>query len=292
MALVVFIYWGVSALGLVALAGGFLGRFYPAGDSLAVFRSQVSVLGAGWALLGMACGLPSGWLLLPCGAAFATIAREHLRRETMRDAPVVHYQKNMSFRMQDTAPLARDIREVAPDLLTLQEVTEDNAELLTSLADILPYQLLCPYEEVGGVAIASRWPFVAGTTCCETHGVAIAQVAAPDGPLWLASVHLCWPWPARPPQAERHRKLLAVLDRVDGPAVLGGDFNMVRWSHVLRSTARAIDAEPGGRVRPSFPLKGVTTLPIDQSLIPRGMGGASEARPLLGSDHKGLVVRY
>lgn len=282
----------LSGLGLLALGGGFLGRLHPAGDSLAVFRAPLALAGMGWFAAGWGVGALPLWPALPCLAAWLTVIGHRLQRGAVREVPVVHYQKNMSFRMSAVTDLAADIRAVGPDILTLQEVTPANSALLESVADLLPYQHHCAFEAVGAVALASRWPILEDTRHCPAHGMAAARVAAPDGPLWVVSVHLHWPWPARPSQAAQHARILAALRELDGPVLLGGDFNMVRWSALVRCTAQAIDARPGGRARASFRLKGILPLAIDQSLIPREARGRSEARPLAGSDHRGLVVRF
>ena len=281
------LYWVTTAAGLAALGGGFLGRRHPAGDSLAVFRAELAAAGVVWCALGWAAGLAPWWLALLPTAALASVLTARLRRE--RAGPLTLYQKNMSFRMQDVAALAADIRAVAPDFLTLQEVTPSNARLLEAVADILPHSHRCRFEHVGEVAVASRWPIRPGSRR-STHGMAAIQVDGPEGPLWLVSIHLHWPWPDRQPVQQS--RIRAVLAGLAGPVVLAGDCNMVRWSWSVRSLARTIGAEPGGRARPSFRLKGTTSLAIDQVLVPAGRRGASELRGLFGSDHAGLVVRF
>ncbi|WP_157973504.1 endonuclease/exonuclease/phosphatase family protein [Tropicimonas sp. IMCC34043] len=282
-----FVYWTFAFAGLAALAGGYLGRWHPAGDSLAVFRGHLGLAGIVWFLAGAALGLAPGWSVALPILALVPVLAARLRPE--RAGPVTLYQKNMSYQMPDVAPLAADIRAVAPDLLTLQEVTPANAVLLQQLADILPHTHLCRFEHVGGIAIASRWPILPGSLRCA-HGLAAAQLDTPEGPLWLVSLHLHWPWPDRQPI--QHPQILEVLDGLDGPVVLAGDFNMVRWSYSVQSIARAIRAEPAGRARTTFRIKRAIGIAIDQILVPSGRRGATETRPMLGSDHLGFVARF
>lgn len=161
--------------------------------------------------------------------------------------------------------------------------------MLENLADILPHARVCEPTRVGSVALATRWPPVDGSEIC-VEGLAAVQVDTPEGRMWIVSLHLAWPWPFD--QSEHVRQRLDVLERLEGPVVLGGDFNMVPWSHAMRRIASAIGAERAGKVRPSFPLNPVLVLPIDHVLIPAGKRGATGLRPLLGSDHHGLVARY
>jgi len=74
----------------------------------------------------------------------------------------------------------------------------------------------------------------------------------------------------------------------DGKAVLGGDFNMVTWSHTMRRIERVSGTKRIGAVWNTISLKGLP-LPIDYVLA--SGTGSSERRPLLGSDHHGLVAR-
>ncbi|WP_068115436.1 endonuclease/exonuclease/phosphatase family protein [Tropicimonas marinistellae] len=292
------VFWLVAATGLAALCGSFLGGLHPAGDSLAVFRSHIAGAGALWVLIGWATGMTSpAWLVL-LAVAVTPAAMGYTRYEFVSAAPnTTIYQKNMRYRNPDISELTADIREIAPDILTLQEMTVDHTKILQELKDILPYSHHCDYGPVGTAAVASRWPTIDGSKLC-VDGFTAMRVDAPEGPLWVGSVHLHWPWPER--QRVMVDDLVPVMQGLDGPAIVGGDFNMVPWSSTLRRIATALGAERAGRVRMSFPLnhpKGlpleqIAQLPIDHVLIPAGKRGASELRPKLGSDHRGLVVRF
>lgn len=117
------------------------------------------------------------------------------------------------------------------------------------------------------------------------------QVETPDGPVWVVSLHLHWPYPMG--QAAQVRALLPELAALKGPVVLGGDFNMVPWSHSIRAIAAATNTRRIGAVQYTLPLKGLYTLPIDHLLVPQTPQAAStEKRPLLGSDHYGVLARF
>lgn len=284
----------VEPLLTLALAGtgglllaGYAGALHPLGDSLAVFRLQgavvlalLSVL-ALWlrlwrrATVGLMLALAAG---LPLVAAYGHAGVPGVMRL---------YQKNMLFKNNDLAGLDADIRALAPDVVTLQEVSEPNAAMLARLANVLPHQLRCGKGDVGGVAVLTRLPLIGGQQVC-TGGLAALRVQSAEGPVWLVSVHLGWPWPYR--QAEQARKVLLLLGAMEGPVVIGGDFNMVAWSSVLgrvRAVAGVRRVEP---VQGSFAqFAPFAVLPIDQVMAPGG--GAVEVRPELGSDHRGLFAR-
>ncbi len=285
-----FLRWVLAALALalmVALGLGYLGRWHPAGDSFAVFRAQgvaALVLVASGALAMGARWPGLGGLVLALVAGGQLV----LAYNRADDAGAVTvYQKNMLWRNDDLAALEADIRAVAPDVLTLQEVSQPNRALLAALADVLPVQVYCPFRRVGGTAVATRWPMVPGTETCAP-GLAALQAEGPEGRVWLVSIHLHWPWPYV--QASHVQLILPVLAAMQGPVVVAGDFNMVRWSQALAGVRAAARVENAGPVRGTYPEFGpLLVLPIDHVLAPEG--GSLEVRPLLGSDHRGLVGR-
>jgi len=276
------------------LAASYLGVVHGLGDSLAVLRpalAGVAVViggllglvrrsGAGLVVgaAGLIAGLPVLWSSLPAADAEYGYAT---------------YQKNLSFRLADPAPLIADIAGHAPDFVTLQEVTGRTRAVMVGLAEALPSQHLCPFAAVGGVAVLSRWPTIAGTErCAEDDGLAAMQVETPEGPVWIVSIHLHWPFPYRQPA--QLARLIPALEAMNGPIVIGGDFNMVPWSHTLARVAQATDSERAGSVTYTLPMMGGwVTLPIDHVLVPRGRGPTTARRlPLLGSDHHGVLAGF
>ncbi len=286
MRAILWILFGFAALGLAA---GFLGALHPAGDAFAVLRLQFGAAAVLLALLLRLAGARAGLVLaaLVSGAVAPGVWAGYAAEEAPGGGLTL-YQKNLSFRMADPAAVVEDIRAVGPDMVTLQEVTERNLAVLTVLADTLPTQHVCPFARVGGVAVASRFPAVAGSaTCAGGRGLAAVQVETPEGPVWLVSIHLHWPWPYRQP--DQIADLVPVLQSLDGPVVLGGDFNMVPWGHALRRIERATATRRAGPAHDTFPHFRAVPLAIDHVLAPRG--GTVLPRPMLGSDHRGLVLR-
>ncbi len=172
-------------------------------------------------------------------------------------------------------------------VLTLQELTEPNLALMADLADRWPHQLVCPFRAVGGPAVASRLPPVPGATLCA-EGLAAMQVLQDERAVWIVSIHLHWPWPYG--QAAQMRSLRHTLAGLEGPVLIGGDFNMVRWGHSVQSLARAARVTAAGPSAGSYlGLRPLLSLPIDHAFAPNG--GRIDLRPALGSDHLGLLAR-
>jgi len=284
---------------VLPLVLGLTGGLHPIGDSFAVFRWHFAVLTGLGALVLFTMswkwlkGVAAVWfgvaILFGTGVLWAGL--EHRVSE---DAKYSLYQKNLSFRLADRQALVDDILEQSPDFVTLQEVNDANTEVLAALSEQYQSQYTCEFMWVGSVSVASRWPIVDGSErCTERLGAVAIQVATPDGSLWLVSVHLHWPYPHS--QAQQIERLRPFLNGLEGKIVVGGDFNMVPWSHAMHSLQDLTETERAGAVNYTYSLfEGLLKLPIDHVLVPVGDGQTAntQLRPLLGSDHMGVLARF
>ncbi len=274
---------------LLALLAGLGGALHPAGDSLAVFRVTLGILALGLCVL---LRRPV-WLVLPGAVLVALLMLPQLpwpQPDPPRDAALTLYQQNLLFNRTESAAFVAQIRELRPDVLTLQEVSQPNLAIVEALRDLYPHVIHCPLNERLGEAVLSRLPVVAGSGHCTARdGIAFLQVETQGGPLWIGSVHLTWPWPH--PQPAQVAEILPEVAALDWPAVLAGDFNAVGWSHTVRSIARAAGARRVGPKGASFVLPRLgLPLTIDHVLAPQGMHGTARVMPRLGSDHRGVMA--
>lgn len=280
---------------MLPLLGSHLGAIHPLGDSLAVFRGPLVV--AGLAAVLVLTGQRRWWATVGAGALVLssayTVLAPRLQYSAALDAPYSLYQKNMSFRMPETGPITQDILGQSPDFLTLQEVAQNNLSLLANLKESHPAQAVCPFAGVGAVAVASRWPLIEGSKRCQSgYGMVAMQVETPDGPVWVVALHLHWAYPFG--QAAQVGQMRAGLQALEGPVVLGGDFNMVPWSHTMRIITSDTHTRRIGAPKYTFSLfNGLYSLPIDHVLV-NGNNRPSETwkRPKLGSDHSGVLARF
>ncbi|WP_137111980.1 endonuclease/exonuclease/phosphatase family protein [Rhodobacter sp. SY28-1] len=277
-------------LAILGLAGGYLGWLHPLGDSLAVGRGiaaaaiLVIAVFATFAGLRMAAFVSMLLALLTGGQVLLAYAWPGLAGQYSV------YQKNLLFRNAELSAVEADIRAAAPQIVTLQEVSDPNLALVAALKDAYPHQHVCPGSRVGGTAILTQLTPVEGTAFCAP-GLAAMQVVTGEERqhrFWLVSVHLHWPWPHQ--QADHVDQLLPVLDRINGPAIMAGDFNMVRWATSVTRMAEILGVRPAGPTFGSYiGLSDLFRLPIDHVFATKG--GKVSPRGALGSDHLGLLAQ-
>ena len=277
-------------LAIILVLLGFTGWLHSFGDSLAVGRgyavAAVLVLAIAASFLGMR--VAAFWSIL-----FAFVAGMPVVLATLWPGPTGSfslYQKNLRFDNADLPALAADIRLAKPMALTAQEVSLANRALLEDLSDLLPHQLVCDSSGSGSVAVATRLPPVPGAELC-VPGLAAMQVTLKEPNretrVWIVSVHLHWPWPYG--QSGHVDKLAKALAGLDGPVLMAGDFNMVRWGNSVQRLARAARAEAAGPSQGTYlGFEPILRLPIDHAFAPSS--GRIELRGQFGSDHLGLLA--
>ena len=271
---------------VLALALGYTGGVLAAGDSLAIGRAPAAVVLAVLAGLGLLVGLMR-WIALGALVVAVATGGPVAMAYVWQGPPGTFtlYQKNMYYLNADFSGLEADIRAAAPLALTLQEVSPPNLALLDALQDILPHRLHCPDQGRGATVATALTPVPGGKVCAP--GLAALQVEREGTTLWIVSVHLYWPWPYR--QADHTAALLPILEGLEGPVVMAGDFNMVRWGASVRALAAAARVRPVGATAGTYlGFAPWLRLPIDHAFAPGG--GRVAYREGFGSDHLGLLA--
>ncbi len=264
-----------------ALAG-FAGALHPIADSLAIFQLPFALLGL--VLLWRARRV----VFWPAAVLTVLVATNVLwgKFAPTQPGPYTVYQKNLLFLLIDSQPIAADILAHSPDVITLQEVNTQNVGVLEALEGEYPNQGWCPSSSYRGTAVATRWPVLGDVLCSRTGGVTAIKAMSPSsGPVWLVSLHLHWPFPYQ--QSQQLEALLPLLENLDAPVILGGDFNMVPWANAVRAVARATGTTYSGARAPTFYIEDWVPVPIDHVLAG---GGSGVVRPAFGSDHMGVFA--
>ena len=239
--------------GLLELVNNFAPWWYAPVPAIVLaglgLRSKTLVL-AGLASA-VAFGLTWGDLLVP-RAAPAAAAGPTLTVMTL----------NVLYENQAHGDLVAAIMAEDPDLVALQELEPDAAaDLVRALGRRYPHHTFQPVSE-SGAGVLSRYPLrdvVAFQLSDGRHWAQRMAVDGPSGPLTLINVQLPLPrlvWSERrlgplglptgydaEPRSAEIRHLCDLVDGVDGPVLMMGDFNMSEYSpDYRRIRARLGDA--------------------------------------------------
>jgi endonuclease/exonuclease/phosphatase (EEP) superfamily protein YafD len=295
----------------VPLVLGFFGSLHPALDAFAHFRLHLAVLMALSAIPAMLFGLWREGLMAVVLAltAIATIVvpspSPSAEAEAAAAAPasLPEYklmQLNLRYNNRTPTEVIRMIAREAPDVMTLQEVSNDWRPRLKAIEARYPYTLYCPNRSrIGGVAILSRRPFALGTTPqCVGSLIGLARIDFGGRSAIITALHLDWPWPYSQPR--NVKTLEQYFERLEGPMIIAGDFNAAAWSQTVKNIAAASRTRSVEGLRPSWFAIGMPDivtrfvgLPLDHILTSdKIVNPRVETLPRAGSDHIPMLLRF
>lgn len=209
------------------------------------------------------------------------------------------YSANLYYLNTDTARIRRSIEAADADIVVLIELSSDAALQVDQLLEGYPYRVASMrLDQTRGPSrslIASRWPLTARDDPSDgLHSVA-ATARTPLGPLNVVGVHLTRPWPFQHSwgQISQTMGLAAIVEGLDGPVVVAGDFNSVSSARIGKQVRRDIGLRPA----PGFPGTWPENLPsalgitIDQVYASPDLAFVSRSLGLdTGSDHRPVVT--
>ena len=209
------------------------------------------------------------------------------------------YSANLWARTKDVEALPPAIRAAAPDVVVLIELGDAPAARLDEVLAGYPHRVATPrIDRPSGPArsvIASRLPLKAIADRPDGLHAVAATVSTSDGPVHLLGVHLTRPWPFEEQwgQISQTMALQAIVEDLDGPVVVAGDFNSVSTGRIGRQVRGDIGLHPA----PGFPGTWPSFLPSalgvtidhvwatpDLAFAGRRLGEAN------GSDHRPVVT--
>lgn len=142
---------------------------------------------------------------------------------------------NIHYHNRDIVEVTSLIRQEQPDILLMQELGSTMArQLKDELADLYPDgQLYVVYESEVDQGIFSRFPLSQAGLAYDEGNVQKVMATTPAGPIAVWNVH-----PKGPFLWSRHYRQLSALAEniaaVDGPLIVGGDFNTTDQSETYR----------------------------------------------------------
>ena len=195
------------------------------------------------------------------------------------------YSKNLWFANDQLFELVADIKQANVDAVMLQEVSDQNRHVLDLLRDEFPHQHLCRFSNWSGIAVASKKLPITEPKCSTPRALAAVKIDQNGEGLWLVSAHIPWPWPWDSSKNEAAAESL--LRSLTGKILIAGDFNIFPWTSRIERMTAITKTQAAGPARFTLIYRHIP-LPIDLVLSPKG--GRIEKRPLLGSDHSGVVA--
>ena len=216
------------------------------------------------------------------------------------DAAIVRlYSANLFYLNNDTARIRRSIEAADADIVVLIELARDPALRIDELLAGYPYRAASMrLDQTRGPSrsvIASRWPLTARVDPPDGLHAVAAIARTPLGPIHVVGVHLTRPWPFQHSwgQISQTKALDSVVEDMDGPVIVAGDFNSVSSARIGKQIRRDIGLRPA----PGFPGTWPTDLPsalgitIDQVYASSDLAFVSRrlGQPT-GSDHRPVVT--
>lgn len=242
--------------------------------------------------------------LAACFALLAAVGPQWFPHGPEPDAgaPVVRlYSANLYYLNDDVAAIRASIEEADADVVVLIELGRNAAGRIDEVLEGYPHRAASMrMDNTRGPSrsvIGSRWPLA--TLPDEPDGLhaVTSVIRTPLGRLNVVGVHLTRPWPFQEQwgQISQTMALQEVVERLNGPVVVAGDFNSVSSARIGRQVRRDIGLHPA----PGFPgtwpapLPGPLGVTIDQvyassdlAFVRRRLGRAN------GSDHRAVVTEF
>lgn len=182
---------------------------------------------------------------------------------------------NVNAANPDPQRVVQVIKDTAPDIVAVQELTNSLAEVLVSgLSDSYRYRVLVPREDYSGAGVFSRFPIVSEETFEAGHLGQHLVVDVNGQSVHLFNVHLLPPGfrfgsrTSFPPymirqfdtrmQTEQVEVVLRRVDEIRGPVLVAGDFNMTdqtRPYRRIRENLTDVFRETGWGFGHTFPVR-------------------------------------
>ncbi|MGX9789856.1 endonuclease/exonuclease/phosphatase family protein [Mycobacterium sp. MMS18-G62] len=239
-------------------------------------------------------------------ASAAVQSRSHIRAPVESGVSVRLVSANLRYGRADPAAVVRIAQATNADILGVQELTLEKAELLSAhgLGELLPHRALRAREGPAGVGIWSRYP-IDSVALDERFwlGLLTARIHLPrmHSPATVVVTHMSAPWP-EPIDGWRTDldRLATVLQEIAadpaGPIMVAADLNATRdnreFRRLLRNGFRDGAEQAGAGLTRTHPAD--ILLPpvfaVDHVLTHGCVATSMQTLNLPRSDHRALVA--
>jgi endonuclease/exonuclease/phosphatase (EEP) superfamily protein YafD len=201
----------------------------------------------------------------------------------------------------DTEGIAAEVLQASPDLLLVQELTQDWAERFDAadVRGLFPHRVAVPRDDSFGIGLYARRPVAIRELDLSGLPALRAELRLADRTLTVFNVHTLPPRSAEYVAIwnEMMETIVALIRREPGPVLLAGDLNVTRhhrWYRELVSLGlrdaherrgRAwVSTWPNGRMPyPSLRLDHfLASAELEALDVREGQGRGSDHRPIIG----------
>ncbi|MBI1213877.1 MAG: hypothetical protein GC190_20640 [Alphaproteobacteria bacterium] len=291
------------AAGIALVPFGFLtARLLPVVDLFAQFLFAAAIAALLLAAVALICrryrlATVSGALLLVCLAQ--ALPYEQTPQAKVAGPHVRLLSFNIFFDNQRLADVVQAVRALNADVVVLLEVAPHNRDLLRPLDQDYPHRIDCWQKRRCDILVLSRIPLTDLEPSLSIINTPPAWAAAAldiaGCRFALIAAHLSLPFPFHYPgeQAARATSLTQIVQQIEGPKILAGDFNAASWGAVVTDIADATQLQLLTGYGATWPT-GLPTylgIPIDNVLASRSLLFLSrELEEIPGSDHRGVLT--
>ena len=298
---------GLAVTALLLLVGGTIWPLLPGQPLLQSLRFHCAllclVLAVALAFAGSRwrAGILGVLALLSAGQGAWMIYGQQQVRIAVAAKPVTQTLELISFNIlnsntENGPAIAEVLAREAVDVVFALEAAPLFPQL-EALSAVYPYRAGCGEELTCDLTMFSRTPLenVQAQSLSNFSRQRVITARTRIGAEWvtLVAVHLTKPYFDLQSEVEV-RRLREILDAIEGPAVISGDFNAAPWSYAVDRLVRGSQLQ----VAPFYPATwppelGLVGVPIDNSFT-RGDAVLESLQALpesYGSNHRGLRAR-
>lgn len=244
-----------------------------------------------WTIIGLVCVLINAALLIPCYIPIdAPDVKPNLR--------ILH--ANILTSNTNYQAFLDLVRDVDPDIISVQENNAAWQHALRALDETYPYSKVVSRSDNFGIALYSRLPVhqLEAFDIADLGVPAIrTKITVAGQSLALLSVHTLPPLSGKHAQARatQFAAIPEILGKLGKPAILIGDLNTTMWSPHYRNLENATglhNTRHGFGLGTTWPARyGPFGLPLDHILVSPSIKVLSfRVAPNIGSDHRPIIV--
>ena len=216
------------------------------------------------------------------------------------DTSLTLLHANVFSKNDDYERLFELIEAEQPDIIFLQEVTENWQDATVRLHEDYPHNHVEAQEGNFGIAMFSRLTLDSVSHIDSpplSYPTIVATMTVNGESLTLINTHPTIPLTRSFYEARNHQiqSIADLVNQSNGSVILMGDFNTSPWTRPYRALEQSTglrNTQRGLGIRPTWPtFMPLAMIPIDLALVSEDIGVVeTRTGPRIGSDHLPLII--